>query len=261
MRFNIKRLGEFPLNLGDTVSKTTSTPVLPVLSGQVAGWSIHENYHENLFQDNAKTTLAANDGDVIGGVTPLTGAVDASQTTTAAKPLLKTSDNGINGHWAAQFDGSDDFWAVTGISSPIAGPVTAYFVIEPDSATGTFEFLFDSQAGRLIFTHLASTNGQVGFFDSVWKNVGAATNVIQILSFVHGSGTGTVYRNGSFLGSDTYTSKAIGGICAIGNDGASPSEAYTGLIGEVHIYDAEHSTSERQQMEAYLSSLWGISLA
>jgi hypothetical protein len=254
MRFNIKRLGEFPLNLGDTVSKTTSTPVLPVLSGQAAGWSIHENYAANLFQDSAKTTLAASDGDVLGGITPLTGAVDASQTTTAAKPLLKTA-NGINGHWAAQFDGTDDFWNVTGISAA-SGAKTAYFVTKP-IFTGTNAYWLDILSGRLIFWN-SDTN--ITYFDGTIHSIGMSTTNSQIIGFVLGSGIGTVFRNGSSIGSDTYTNRAIGGTSRIGMSAVS-SGFFEGLIGEVHIYNAEHSTSERQQMEAYLSSLWGISLA
>jgi hypothetical protein len=231
-----------------------------MLPDEVAGWSIHENYAANLFQDSAKTTLAASDGDVLGGVTPLTGAVDASQTTTAAKPLLKTDANGINGHWAAQFDGTDDFWDVTGISAA-SGAKTAYFVIKPDNATGTNQYLVDFELGRLIWAHLITSDGITGYFDGGWKSPTSASNNTQILSFVLSSGDGTVYRNGNNVGSSTYSDVALGGGAAIGRRFDGASFGYAGLLGEVHIYDAEHSTSERQQMEAYLSELWGISLA
>lgn len=235
---------------------------LPSLTSPVAAWSVHEDDIANVYQDSAKTTPVASDGDVIGAVVQLAGfgAVDATQTTTANKPLLRTLANGINNHNAALFDGSNDFWNITGVTAA-SGAKTVYVVTKPTSAVATLQYFFDAQTGRFILAHLTNTS-KLAYNDGSGFVVNATpTTNNQILSFVLGSGTGTIYRDGASLGSAAYVNQALGGASAIGSVNNGISAFFAGLIGAIYIYNAEHSTAERESMEAHLASKWGITLA
>lgn len=233
-------------------------PTLPTITGALAGWSVHEAYATKRYQ-TLGGDLAASDGDVLGAVLPLTGAVNATQTTTAAKPLLRTGTNGINGHDAALFDGSDDFWNIPITSS--SGPYTFYVVCSPTHVAGG-QYLIDIEIGRLVITYTGFSTGTYSFFNSVsWINISPSAVGDQILSYVLGSGVGTIYKNGTNLGNGSYVDLAIGGGVKLGSNYTGSGQRLAGKVGEAHVYNAEHSPSERQEMEAYLSELWGISLA
>lgn len=237
---------------------SVSLPTLPSLTGEVAVWCLHENYAANLFTDSAKTTPATSDGDALGGVAPLAGAVDASAATTA-RPTLRQGVNGINGHWAAEFNGTANVWNITGITAS-SGSQTFYFVMNTDLPT-TNTHLFDTQTGRLIVLATNATN-QAAWFDGSYHGIAAASSTDQILTVVLTSGgNGEIFRNGTSLGTAAYTDKAIGGGVALGGNYLRTAQFYSGLLSFAGVYSAAHDATARGEMHSYLSELYGITVA
>lgn len=236
----------------------TPTPTLPSLPDPIGVWIAHENYAANLFQEDTKSTLADQNGDVIGAVVPLEGATDASQSSLGPKPLLRT--NGINGHWAMEFDGLDDNLLATGLNA-LSGSKTAYFLYDPDGATGTAQHLMDIQSGRLIFSHLGTTPDTSAWGDGIGFRVEAAASAnAQILSFVlnSGSGTGEMFRNGVSLGTDTYLNRAVNGGIAIGSNYVGSGAFLAGKIGAIGVYNTAHTPSEQAEMYDFLNQLYEV---
>jgi hypothetical protein len=99
----------------------------------VAGLQLWLRGDAGTFQDAARTTAAANDGDPVGGWRDDSGEGDHfSQATAAKRGTLKTGANGINGRAVVRFDGVDDFLAGPALSALVAaGTFTAMAVFKP----------------------------------------------------------------------------------------------------------------------------------
>ena len=199
-------------------------------------------------------------------------ANNATQTTTAAQPLLVT--NAINGRSAVRFDGVatcltlpsgfSDF--TQGLSGFVVGNVTL------DEPNGRFVELqttggCDNQIGfgmpssTLDFRFFV-VNGQncnaptVDALGAVQISVPALYEVVQT-----SSGTVVIYKNGQSLTTAgtsvaanlTRTSNSIG--CDLGN---SPIHFLHGDVAEILIYNRQLSTQERNTVESYLVTKYGL---
>lgn len=204
-----------------------------------------------LKQDSAGTTPAGG-GDVVGLWQDKSGnGFDFSQATTASKPVRRAD--------GLEFDQSDDFLSNSDTISAVSD-YTMLLAIEPSALTNS-QYLFDTSAGRLIIAFRAATvNSEIGYFDGAWHEFAAGTTDNQILSYMLTSGGAEIFRNGQSLGTDTYTQKAISSTTTIGSTNQGTGGFFAGLIKEVLFYTGEKSTSERQQLEAYLAKKWGITL-
>jgi hypothetical protein len=90
----------------------------------------------------------------------------------------------------------------------------------------------------------------------------------RILTGVSSPSRSDFYNNGTLAGSNTTSitpySTDVGGLPTIGGyrnteSGSSDNSWFTGTIYEVIIYTSNVTDSQRQQIEGYLASKWGIS--
>lgn len=208
------------------------------------------------FQTDGGSAAEA-DGDPVGLWQDQSGNGDhATQGTAAARGTLKLAIQ--NGLPVVRLDGTDDFYSLTGLTAA-SGPHTFFAAINPGNlaGAGSLKYLFDAATGRLILACATSADNKVGFFDGAWDSIADGANGFQILSWVLGSGTGSVRRNGTSLGSAAYTNTAIGGAVGLGasNDGAGSRLACD--IGEVLLYGSL-TAGQVAQVEAYLLARWGV---
>jgi hypothetical protein len=79
----------------------------------------------------------------------------------------------------------------------------------------------------------------------------------QVVSKYDGT-TGYLWKNGTSGGSSASSGTFAVTKYGIGNQANPTSEFWTGAIGELIIYSASLSDNQRQQIEGYLASKWGL---
>jgi len=129
---------------------------------------------------------------------------------------------------------------------------TFIFVID---AVATFanQYLFDTQSGRMVMAQEDNT-GATGYFDGAAFQVQAASATgPQILVFRLESPTGQVYRDGTLLGSDTYTQRSIDNATGLGGRplGLGGSIGFGGYMGAVMVYKRAITDTEMDNIIGY----------
>ena len=195
------------------------------------------------------------DGDPIATWPDRSGnGIDATQATEAKRPLFKV--NQINGRPAVRSDGSDDNMSLS--PSVASGPKTFFSVIKP--TVGSEVFLFDTNVGRLVVTPSGATF-ELGYYDGAWQSQGALSNVWQILVWKFKLGTGESYRNGSSMGTDSHSLKAIGSSTRIFSNNGGASAFLACDCAEFGIYDSDLSDPNLSKLNKYLGSKYAIAVA
>src|SRR5262245_39968698 len=96
----------------------------------VAGLQLWLRGDAGTFQDAARTTAAAADGDPVGGWRDDSGgAHHFSQATAAKRGTLKTGANGINGRSIVRFDGVDDYLSGPALSTLIGASAFCSYAV------------------------------------------------------------------------------------------------------------------------------------
>ena len=210
-----------------------------------------------LYQDSSKTTPVTSDGDVIGCATDKSSSGDdATQSTTAAKPLYKT--NIQNSLACAYFDGSDDFLGMTGtaisdhsvfVVTKRTGTTTEYYTTAISNDANTY-FLYtrESSLKRQYFVY----QGTSQLYDD------PTTTLIERLYCQVVSGTSakfyidSVERDSDSVTNTSHTWQRIG---IRETDSVYP---WKGYILEILIYDNAVSDADRALIETWINDKWSI---
>ena len=223
--------------------------------GGAAAWSPASIAGLVLWLDASQIT-GLNDGDAVATWNDLSGlANNATQGTASARPLYKT--NIKNGKPALLFDGVDDgFSLTTGLS------LSAYtvFVVwaQTDAGFGSLSFIKLGDNYNLHALTPTSVVLQPGGPTTTTAYTTATPAGDWALTEAYRSGT-TLYtgKNGTFDGgqvsSINWQTDAIGAPYAGG-----AQFNMVGYIAEMLIYNVEISTANRQLVEAYISTKYGL---
>lgn len=217
--------------------------------------------NDYLFTD-AGSTKVANDGDLIYQANDKSGnSNNITQATQVYRAAYKTGIQ--NSKSIARFDGINDYYAMSLTAN--AGSFTFVFAYNNNetfnNSADASGYLLDSQTGRFV---IASSSGndpfnEIGWYDGSWHEIANATNGWQTNQFnLPNGGNGTVYRNGSSLGTAAYTAKAIGGTTTLSGRYNAGGNFLTGDIGEFIIYAKALDASETAALETYLNNKWAI---
>ena len=227
------------------------TPFSPLnVAGLAAWWDFSDI--TTLYQDAARTTPVTADGDVIGGVADKSpNGRHLSQATTSLKALYKTGI--LNGKSASLFDGSDDAFALTSLTSTTS--FSFFVVFRPTSQVDSYGTIL-TQANISGFWYRGSTIRKMSLYYSVdhINNNAFTDNTASIYSARVVSGSGTHYRNG--VADGTMASVPSIGFTAIGND--ANSDTYKGYIFDMLVYTGTVSEADFAAITAYLNSKWAV---
>jgi hypothetical protein len=110
-------------------------------------------------------------------------------------------------------------------------------------------------AGRTVYTQRNSAQ--------LTTTTTFTTGALTMASLVYTGSSRQVFLNGGGQGSDSFSGSFGTTLYGIGAyAGFNPSSyafnKYTGLVGEVIVYNSALSTAQRQQVEGYLAWKWGI---
>lgn len=224
-----------------------------------------------LYQDSAKTTPTASDGDVIGAAEDKSGnGNDATQGTTANKPLYKTGIQ--NGRSAGLWDGVDDYLqaASNSVLDFTTESLSGLVVWKASGVTDDYAFSKFPAAGYR-FTSLAGPERlrfQASDGAAETKAENATVSVFHLAAFIldRDNDLAYLYRNGTELGSAADFSGLTGSITntntfTVGQNSAnlgSTTNDLDGYMCEILLFPTALSTADRQSLETYLNDKWSI---
>jgi len=181
----------------------------------------------------------------------------ATQTTTSLQPTTGGSQNGLN---TLLFTGKMMTYPTISLSAQTVFCVYLNNTFTPYGwpvHIGPFAFFYAAPSSNVGI-------GRAGYTDEVlanWSTNGLTTSKYTVYGgtvSVSGSTTSVLYFNGNQVASNTVTSS--GGIVyyTIGTI-QSGANTVTGYIAEVIVFNSVLGTAQRQSVENYLMSKWGIS--
>jgi hypothetical protein len=179
----------------------------------------------------------------------------AAQTNAANQPVYRR--NAINGRPALQFNGEDQFLALSLAENGTEH--TFFFVLDNTPGGGHSHTLFDAQSGRLALNAAdTSSPANVRYNDGSWRTVGIAIAGPQQMTWRFGGQTGALFRNGVLAGTAVYAARALTGQLVIGANYQGRSSFFTGLIAEIIYYNRALPDPDRQAVENYLHGRYAI---
>lgn len=226
-------------------------PGLGVINGLTAG-----NY-----LDSALTT-AATVNNPVGGVVDANGTINATQATTANKPILRQT----SGKYSWQFDGSNDTLALGSVPFQLADDHCVVVGLSSSSYASLLQTFYNggsSGASRCASLFISATTGAPTFF---WRdNASVSTSLILPAAslgefqIVSGRKVGTAViarKNGasqqsgsvSTLGATTVARCDIGSLQGVSN-------IHNGSIGPVIAIKGTVTNAELLTLERFVSSL------
>jgi len=198
------------------------------------------------------TEITGSDGDAIGTWTDQEGTDDLTQSTSSAKPTLRTSE--INGLQALEFDGSDDLMDVT-FSSSISEPYEIFIVFRLRNTSNSytiydgddsFDNLHETISGKWRIFQGSGVDGgttdtNTHISDVIWRS-GSSNDVL----FLEGGSTTAI--------GDAGNANSSGLTVGARNDGSQNAAMD---VGQVLLYNTELSTSNRNDVGNALER-WGV---
>lgn len=201
------------------------------------------------------TEIIGSDGDAIGTWTDQEGTDDLTQATSSKKPTLRTGE--LNGNAMLEFDGSDDVLTNT-LGTNLTQPNTYFLVyrFRTDPGANNRGIYDDDTATEQNFG-VRGDNGNLRLNAGVDLNSGiSADTADHIHTGVFDGANSVIRQDGTELVTgDAGTGDLTGMFVGAQGDETSHSEVD---IGEFLAYDAGLSTSDRDDVESYLSDKWGI---
>lgn len=215
-----------------------------------------------LYTDSALTTPVASDADPIGGWVDQSGnSRNWTQGTSGARPTYKTSI--VNGQPVVRFDGTDDFFGGPNLSGLTAAEVFVVVKCNADPSSANGLWLLGSDASQN--THFPFSDGTL--YDTCMttarKNTGNPTPSLASFRLYNVVSTSSEWT--SFIdGTQFYTTgtNTVGGNSATRLGRPLDTGSYFGGdIAELIIYSAKLSAGDKTDVEAYIASRYGLTIA
>jgi len=224
-----------------------------------------------IYTSNASTTAYAGtgtDGIYIWGAQLKRSTTASDYLQTVAYPKIAS----VNGNRALFFDGNQkiDSTSAGSVFAGIDKPATVFAALNPfhnlttgSGASSAWCMSNTGVANPIFAVRVQASAGlqairrdDAGLTKSFNTSDGAK-NSLGVISIVFNGTTATMYRNGTVSGTantDLDTGTINFNVLNIGARGTT--DWWYGLISEVIVYNSALSTTDRQTVEAYLTSKW-----
>ncbi|MBX3411571.1 MAG: hypothetical protein KF708_02545 [Pirellulales bacterium] len=234
----------------------------------------------SLFQSSGLDTPALVDGDPVGGWKNRgAGAYHALQGTADRRPLLRL--NGVNGLPLVEFDGSDDYLAVTRMTGKFSDGLSYFMVLKfADGRPPGTRRPFGARTSFPIQSYFTATLPSSGSMvhatwidaeyyeapllslddgETEWHLLATVmTRGGDLTSYVDGIETATVDMSASTwssIASPVSESPFLGAENLVG----SPTGAHSLRLAELLIYGTPLGGADREAIEQYLQTKYGLS--
>ena len=213
----------------------------------------------SLYTDDAKTTNVSSDGDAVAVAADLSGnGYDWKQTTASRRPLYKTSI--YNGLSTLRFDGSNDDMAGTSFTA-IGLPLTIVGVFKYASISLNLPLTDSSGGPRLHAVYNRSPPNNFGIFAGTEVNSSVATDTsIHYFTTYIGSGAAdSLWLDGTQIITNKEAGNPNLAVLHLASNRLAGGSAYmNGDLCELCLYTKTLSTTERENLEAYMVAKWGL---
>lgn len=207
-------------------------------------------------------SLALSDGTAVTTWTDSSGAGnDVTQSVAGSKPTYKAGIQ--NGQPVVRFDGSaDHLIKASGAATMLALPITIAVAAKRDTTDAFQKSYVGSVAGvegQLQIQGVAGVNTIRSYYGTVLADGIPGTSWHVVVFTADAAGSANIYLNGA-----APSSGATGTTIAAGDFGVATTAAgqfWDGDIAELLIYDTVLSTGNRDSVESYLGSKYGITVA
>jgi len=138
------------------------------------------------------------------------------------------------------------------------GDYNSYYRLLSIGSTGANDYENDAYASIL---HAGGTNQLGGYRNRQTNFATVTTNTLFIIAVVYDGTNSTNYINGTSASVVSSTGTFGTSSYSIGRDVGNSFGAYTywpGTVGEVIVYNASLTATQRQQVEGYLAWKWGL---
>lgn len=224
-----------------------------------------------VFSDAAGTTPQTTNNGVVGCWKDQSGNnFHITQPNSGKQPLFQTA--GLNGKQTILFNSADPDYLIYGPGFPIGTGNVASVVIIGQMLTGTAAYgrcvtyldstLSDTNSGCNIFILRDSSNNAVNGFNNGAAFYGTSSvslaTTTRIASILDGTNGNVYINNGTPNTSAVSASFVNNGYIALGAHSAvaSPIEGWSGPISEVVITNQAMSSTDRNNMDSYLTGRW-----
>ena len=238
---------------------------LPAIAGQVL-WLDGDDASTILDADgdNAATgTGGANNG--FGGTVATWRDKSGSGfhvTNTTANQQPTYNATGLNGNGVLTFDGTND--KLRNTTAVVPGNDVTMFIVYNRTTAVARDAVFELGAGgsrNAIFIN--DSGNRVGYYaNSTFYNSSGTytTSQYEIVSAIHDVNAINMWRNGANQVSTTGLTRASTTGIYVGDDSSGGGDLQ-GNIAEIIVYDRDLTSDERRDVENYLASKWGLTLA
>jgi len=222
-----------------------AAPPLPSVAGLYARYSPDGPF----WQDSARTTVASADGDPIGAWDDGSGSgFHLLQAVAAGRPALKLGI--VNGKRVARF--ANHHLAAAFASR--TQPVTVFMVASTAGSTTEDRKFFDAAAGPQM-AHQES-GGQWWVYAGGFLSGGVANdNINQHTIVFNGAGGSLRVNRAAVLAGNTGANGQQGFILGRNQGFLEP---LVGDVAEILLYNAALSTTDRDAIESYLATKYGL---
>jgi hypothetical protein len=179
----------------------------------------------------------------------------ATQGTAADRPGYLASGWG-NGLPTIDFDRANTEFMSLGTMSDSSSNYTLLAAIDQrNQATHPQDLLTGASPSR-VFAPVTNLSAGVGIYDGSWRATGAEQNGQQNLSWVLDSAGGSFqcFRNGTSIGSGSYTGGWSWGSPELGRLSGTNSQCLDAELAEVILYNRKLSTGELSRVHQYLTT-------
>ena len=181
-----------------------------------------------------------------------------SQATASSQPTYTAS--ALNSKSVVRFDGNDE---LTSLDTVVGGSTNRTVFVVFNSTGGSIQYgvtLGDSTSIGQSFSVSREIGVRVNSGYRTWTTAVDSTHAIVTIVL---DGTSTTdllaWKNGSSLTVDLTSSRTINTAAGFIIGNGSSGGNLTGDVAEIIVYNSALSTSDRQSVESYLSTKWGIS--
>lgn len=221
------------------------------------------NTISTLWQDSARTTQVAADGDPVGAWDDRSASgYNFTQATSASRPTYRTG--GINSLPTLDFDGSDDCLEKSYVAGLNPAALTHFLVVRVQGGAGNYRAPWGSIDGTVSKGwNFYADNGNTWVAQSRpggSVSADAATVDQDIVLRARISAASNRFKTGSGTeqsGTPTYTQNNDG-ISYVGANAASFK--FNGYISEILLYDSELGTTDLSSLTTYFSDKYGLTI-
>jgi archaellin len=205
----------------------------------------------------ADAIVGLNDGDPVATWEDAhTSNKDLTQATSAARPTYQTNE--LNGLPIVRFDGTDDWMTNTGFT--LAQPTTVFIVFVPRLVNSSSQvFVYDGLGGNRQALFWQADDRLRYYAGTVIDSSTAVTqDAEQLVTVVFNGASSGIEINGAAGSAGNAGAQGFSSTINLGAQQSGAADFAQIDVAEFLVYDTALSAGDRDSVESYLTTKWGL---